>query len=130
MTPRGPRPYRGRDVIGMARILVVALLFAVGVGLAAGALPGYPYPTVWGTVINILDGNRIAVQVVGSSTGDWIVGSIETVRYLSSYASATEATICGAVATQVNYQMTFGRLVYLEFDQAMRDLDGTLAAYV
>ncbi len=26
--------------------------------------------------------------------------------------------------------MTFGRLVYLEFDQAMRDADGTVAAYV
>jgi hypothetical protein len=114
----------------MARILVAALLLAIGVGLTAGALPGYPYPTVWGTVINVLDGNRIAIQVVDSSTGDWIIGSIETVRYLGSYASATEATICGAVATQVNYQMTFGRLVYIEFDQFMRDLDGTLAAYV
>ncbi len=114
----------------MARILVVGMLVVIGVGLTAGALPGYPYPTVWGTVINVLDGNRIVVSIVGSSTGDWIVGSMETVRYLGSYASATEATFCGAVATQVNYQMTFGRLVYLEFDQQLRDPDGTVAAYV
>ena len=114
----------------MARILVVGMLVVIGVGLTAGALPGYPYPTVWGTVINVVDGNRIVVSIVGSSTGDWIVGSMETVRYLGSYASATEATFCGAVAAQVNYQMTFGRLVYLEFDQQLRDPDGTVAAYV
>ncbi|MCI0479946.1 thermonuclease family protein, partial [Candidatus Uhrbacteria bacterium] len=58
------------------------------------------------------------------------VGSTETVRYLGSYASAAADTPCGAVAAQVNYQMTFGNLVYLEFDEVMRDPDGTLVAYV
>lgn len=114
----------------MVRAVVVALLFALGVGLSVGALPGYPYPTVWGTVTAVPDGNRIVIEVVGASVEGWIVGSTETVRYLGSYASPTEATPCGAVATQVNYQMTFGRLVYLEFDKEMRDADGILLAYV
>lgn len=114
----------------MRAILVVTCLLVLGIGLSAGALPGYPYPTVWGTVINVLGGNQIVLEVVGASTPDWIVGSQETVRYLGSYASRTEATICGAIATQVNYQMTFGRLVYLEFDQTLRDADGVLLAYV
>jgi len=114
----------------MARTFLIGILLLVGAGLTAAALPGYPYPTVWGTVVNVLDGNRISIQVVGSSTPGWIVGSTETVRYLGSYADPATATTCGAVAAQVNYQMTFGRLVYLEFDQQMRDSDGTLAAYV
>ena len=114
----------------MAKVVMVGALLLIGVGLSAVALPGYPYPTVWGTVVNVVDGNRITIQVVGASTEGWIPGSTETVRYLGSYASPTDATTCGAVATQVNYQMTFGRLVYLEFDQQMRDSDGTLAAYV
>ncbi len=114
----------------MVRTAVIALVVALGVGLSVGALPGYPYPTVWGTVTEVLDGNRIVIKIVGASDESWIVGSTETVRYLGSYASATEATTCGAVATQVNYQMTFGRLVYLEFDQVLRDSEGTLLAYV
>jgi hypothetical protein len=85
---------------------------------------------MWGTVINVVDGNRIVVEVVGSTAGDWIVGSQETVRYLGSYASPATETVCGAVAAQVNYQMTFQRLVYIEFDQVLRDADGTLLAYV
>jgi endonuclease YncB( thermonuclease family) len=122
--------YCGLEVIDMRAIPAVAFLLVLGIGLSAGALPGYPYPTVWGTVINVLDGNQIVVEVVSASTPDWIVGSQETVRYLGSYASPTEATICGAIATQVNSQMTFGRLVYLEFDQTLRDADGVLLAYV
>jgi endonuclease YncB( thermonuclease family) len=123
-------PYRSGEVMGMAKAAWVGVLLAVCVGLSAAALPGYPYPTVWGTVVNVIDGNRITVQIVGASTRGWIAGSTETVRYLGSYASPTEETICGAIATQVNYQMTFSRLVYLEFDEQMRDADGTLAAYV
>jgi endonuclease YncB( thermonuclease family) len=114
----------------MRAIPAVAFLLVLGIGLTASALPGYPDPTVWATVINVLDGNQIVVEVVGASTPDWIVGSQETVRYLGSYASPTEETTCGAIATQVNFQMTFGRLVYLEFDQMLRDADGVLLAYV
>lgn len=111
-------------------MIAVALLLSAWLGLSAAALPGYPYPTVWGTVTNVLDGNRIVVAIVGSTTGQWIPGSVETIRYLGPYASAAGATTCGALAAQVNYQMTFGRLVYLEFDEALRDADGTVAAYV
>ncbi len=114
----------------MAKTIVLALTLTLTIGFAVGALPDYAYPTVWGTVVGVIDGNRITVQIVGSTGGDWIVGSTETVRYLGSYASAVAETPCGAVAAQVNYQMTFGRLVYLEFDQVLRDPDGTLAAYV
>ena len=105
----------------MAKTIVLALTLTLTIGFAVGALPDYAYPTVWGTVVGVIDGNRITVQIVGSTGGDWIVGSTETVRYLGSYASAVAETPCGAVAAQVNYQMTFGRLVYLEFDQVMRD---------
>ncbi len=114
----------------MMRIVTAALLLMVGLGLSTAALPGYAYPTVWGTVTGVPDGNRIVIEVVGSTAGDWIVGSVETVRYLGSYASPAAETTCGAVAASVNYQMTFQRLVYLEFDQVLRDLDGTLLAYV
>ncbi len=114
----------------MVKAFVVGLLATICVGLAAGALPGFPYPTVWGTVINVLDGNRIVIEVVDSTAGDWIANSVETVRYLGSYASPADVSMCGAIATSVNYQMTFGKLVYLEFDQALRDPDGTLLAYV
>ncbi len=114
----------------MAKVLLVAVVVACGIGFSAGALPGYPYPTVWGTVVNVLDGNRIQVSIVGSVAGDWIPGSMETVRYLGSTAEPAAATTCGALAAQVNYQMTFGRLVYLEFDQVVRDSDGTVVAYV
>ncbi|MDD5265029.1 MAG: hypothetical protein PHU43_09375 [Candidatus Bipolaricaulis sp.] len=114
----------------MNRMIACALLLAVSVGLSAAALPGYPCPTVWGTVTNVVDGNRIVVEIVGSTTGQWIPDSSETIRYLGSFAPSAGASACGAVAAQVNYQMTFGRLVYLEFDQALRDPDGTVAAYV
>jgi endonuclease YncB( thermonuclease family) len=114
----------------MAKMLLVALVLALGIGFSAGALPGYPYPTVWGTVVNVVDGNRIVIAVVGSTTGEWIPGSSETVRYIGAYVSPTDGTDCSLVAPQVNYQITFGRLVYLEFDQQMRDADGTIAAYV
>ncbi len=113
----------------MRKMILVAFLIAAGLGLSASALPGYPYPTVWGTVMQVLDGNQIVVQVVGSTAADWIVGSQETVRYIGSYADSPDV-MCGAVAAQVNYQMTFGRLVYLEFDQALRDTDGVVLAYV
>jgi endonuclease YncB( thermonuclease family) len=117
-------------VKNMKRGIVLTCAVLVAVGVAANALPGFPYPTVWGTVTNVLDGNRIVVEIVGASTTDWIVGSTETVRYLGSYASPVDEAICGAVAAQANYQMTFGRLVYLEFDQQLRDSEGTLLAYV
>lgn len=113
----------------MRRVVIVAILITVSVGLSSLALPGYPYPTVWGTVTRVLDGNQIVVQVIGSTTGEWIPGSQETVRYIGSYADPSDIT-CGAVAQQVNYQMTFGRLVYLEFDQTLRDSDGAVLAYV
>lgn len=114
----------------MARVLTVAAAIALALGVVASALPGYPFPSVWGTVTNVIDGNRIVIEIVGSTAGDWIVGSTETVRYLGSYASPAAATVCGAIATQVNYQMTFGRLVYVEFDQTIRDPDGAIPAYV
>lgn len=118
------------EVIDVKRMIAAAVLLVVSLGLSAAALPGYPYPTVWGTVTNVLDGNRIVVEIIGSTTGQWIPGSSETIRYLGSYAPPAGVSACGAVAAQVNYQMTFGRLVYLEFDQALRDPDGTVAAYV
>jgi len=114
----------------MRKIVVSVVLVAVSVGFSAWALPGYPYPTVWGTAVNVVDGNRIVVEIVGATDPGWIVGSQETVRYLGSYADPADATLCGALAAQVNYQMVFGRLVYLEFDQMLRDADGTLTAYV
>lgn len=114
----------------MARAVVVALAIAIGVGLYVGALPGYPYPTVWGTVVNVIDGNQIVVQIAGSSAGDWIVGSLETVRYLGSYASPGGTSACDMAAPSINYQMTFQQLVYLEFDQVIRDAEGKLLAYV
>jgi endonuclease YncB( thermonuclease family) len=114
----------------MRAIPAVAFLLVLGIGLSAGALPGYPYPTVWGTVINVLDGNQIVVEVVGATTPDWIVGSQETVRYLGSYASPGSDTACSMAAPSINYQMTFGRLVYLEFDAILRDPDGVVLAYV
>lgn len=114
----------------MRKIILAAVLATIAVGFSAWALPGYPNPTVWGTVLNVIDGNQIVVQVVGSSDPAWIVGSQETVRYIGSYADPVDATDCGAVATQVNYQMVFGRLVYLEFDQKLRDSDGAVLAYV
>jgi endonuclease YncB( thermonuclease family) len=114
----------------MARALGLSLLLLIGVGFAAGALPGYDYPSAWGTVIDVIDGNTIVVRIVGAATEGWITGSVETVRYLGSYADPADATTCGAVARQLNYQMTFGRLVYLEFDQTLRDTDGTVLAYV
>ena len=113
----------------MRKMILVALLIAAGLGLSASALPGYPYPTVWGTVIQVLDGNQIVIQVVGSTNNEWIAESQETVRYIGSYADSPDVG-CGGVAAQVNYQMTFGRLVYLEFDQALRDSDGVVLAYV
>jgi endonuclease YncB( thermonuclease family) len=114
----------------MLRSITVALVLVAAAALGAVALPGNPYPTVWGTVIQVIDGNTIVVEVVGASDEGWIAGSTETVRYLGSYASPTTETTCGAIATQVNYQMTFGRLVYLEFDASLRAPDGALLAYV
>ena len=113
----------------MRKTVLIAFLIAGSLGLSASALPGYPYPTVWGTVMQVLDGNQIVVQIVGSTNNDWIAESQETVRYIGSYADSPDV-MCGAVAAQVNYQMTFGRLVYLEFDQALRDSDGVVLAYV
>ena len=113
----------------MRKMVLVAFVIGASLGLSASALPGYPYPTVWGTVMQVLDGNQIVVQIVGSTTREWILGSQETVRYIGSYTDSPDV-ICGAIATQVNYQMTFGRLVYLEFDQALRDTDGVVLAYV
>lgn len=114
----------------MAKALALSLLLLIGVGFAAGALPGYDYPSVWGTVINVMDGNTIVVRIIGAATEGWITGSVETVRYIGSTADPADATTCGAVARQLNYQMTFGRLVYLEFDQTLRDTDGAALAYV
>jgi hypothetical protein len=114
----------------MRKIILSVVLAAISVGFSAWALPGYPYPTVWGTAVNVVDGNRIVVEIVGATDPGWIVGSQETVRYLGCYADPADATLCGAIAAQVNYQMVFGRLVYLEFDQMLRDADGTLTAYV
>ncbi len=107
--------------MNMKRGIALTCVVLLAVGVAANTLPGLPYPTVWGTVINVLDRSRIVIQIVGST---------ETVRYVGSYASPVEETTCGAVAAQVNYQMTFGRLIYLEFDQELRDAEGTLLAYV
>jgi hypothetical protein len=73
-------------------------------------------PTVWGEVIQVLDGNRIVVVISGSFTGGWTAGSQEPVRYIGCFASGTYETPCGVAATQVNYQMVMGRTVYLESD--------------
>jgi endonuclease YncB( thermonuclease family) len=113
----------------MRRIVLLMVLVVAAAGPTTWALPAYPYPTVWATVIDVLDANQILVQIVGSNATGWIAGSQETVRYLGGYANPADPT-CGPVATQVNYQMVFGRLVYLEFDQVLRDEDGTLLAYV
>jgi endonuclease YncB( thermonuclease family) len=114
----------------MGRAVAVSLLVALTFGLAAAGLPGYDYPSAWATVIDVPDGNTIVVRIVGAAAEGWIMGSVETVRYLGSVADPAGATVCGTAARQLNYQMTFGRLVYLEFDQAVRDSDGAVLAYV
>ena len=114
----------------MSKALALSLLVVSALSLTAAALPGYEYPSIWGTVINVIDGNTIVVQIVGAATPGWITGSVETVRYLGSYADPADATVCGSVARQLNYQMTYGRLVYLELDQTVRDADGAVLAYV
>jgi endonuclease YncB( thermonuclease family) len=114
----------------MSRLLAVSLLLVFGLGLGVAALPDPAYPSIWGTVVNVVDGNTIVVQIVGGIAPDWVNGSVETVRYLGSLADPADATVCGSVARQLNYQMTFGRLVYLELDQAVRDAEGAVLAYV
>ena len=114
----------------MRKMVCLLVVIVVASGFAASALPGYPYPSVWGTVVSVIDGNQIVIEIVGASDPAWIVGSEETVRYIGSCADPTTATVCGAIATQVNYQMVFGRLVYLEFDEQLRDVDGAVLAYV
>lgn len=111
------------------RKVVLAVLLVVLLSLSAVALPATPNPTVWAEVIQVIDGNRIVVQISGALAGQWIVGSQEPVRYIGSWAPGPYETPCGAVAAQVNYQMVMGRTVYLEFDQQLRDPDGTLLAY-
>ena len=91
----------------MLRPIMIALLLVAAATLAASALPGYPYPTVWGTVTQVVDGNTIVIEVVGASDEGWIAGSTETVRYLGSYASPTAETFCGAVATPAATTRTF-----------------------
>lgn len=114
----------------MRRLVLAAVLVLGCISWSAWALPGFPYPTAWATVLNVIDGNQIVVEIVGSTDPGWISGSRETVRYIGSYADPSDGTICGAIATQVNYQMVFDRLVYLEFDEALRDEDGAVLAYV
>lgn len=113
----------------MKKIIVTFIVLLTGMVMSVAALPGYPYPVVWGTVLNVVDGNTIQVEIVSSTTGEWIPGSQEMVRYLGSYVDMADVS-CWAVAAQVNYQVTFGRLVYLEFDEQLRAADGTLLAYV
>lgn len=114
----------------MRKGFALSLLLAVLLAVAAHALPGGPYPSVWANVAEVLDGNTIVVSVVGSDIPDWIAGSVETVRYIGSLAEGSMDSFCGALAREVNRQMTLGRLVYLEFDDALRDADGALLAYV
>ncbi len=114
----------------MKRAFVAGLLLIAGIGLVSSALPGYPYPSVWATVVNVIDGDTIVVSIVGADTEGWIVGSTETVSYIGVDADEQMESFCGALATQVNYQMTFDRLVYLEFDATLRDSEGTVLAYV
>jgi endonuclease YncB( thermonuclease family) len=130
MDDSGSNILGSREVIGMRRTLLAGVLIVTGLGFAANALPGYSYPSVWCTVADVLDGDTIVVTIVGADTEGWIVGSTETVHYIGIDADEQMESFCGALATQVNYQMTFGRLVYLEFDASLREPDGTLLAYV
>lgn len=111
----------------------VALLSFSLVALAcaqAQAMPGGPLPSVWANVTQVLDGNTIVVSIAGADVPGWIVGSVETVRYIGSLTDGAMDSFCGALANEVNRQMTLDRLVYLEFDEALRDPEGRLLAYV
>ena len=78
----------------MRWVLALSVSLVLAAGLAAGALPGFPLPTVWATVSDVVDGNTIVIAIVGADTPGWIVGSTETVRYIGSQADGAMDTFC------------------------------------
>lgn len=82
----------------MGKLGLAAVLGHGSIRGSVGTLPGFPHPSVWATVLAVLDGNRVGVQIVGSTDLGWIAGSRETVRYLASHADPADATVCRAAA--------------------------------
>jgi len=114
----------------LMRIVWLALLFLVG--WSSLAIPPYPAPTVKATVVRVVDGDTIEVQVTDVAEGapsDIAPGERLTVRYIGVDAPELSQEN-GPLAQSLNAFLVEGKDVYLEFDEALRDQYGRYLAYV
>ncbi len=114
----------------MARIVSLAMLFLVG--WSSLAIPPYPAPTVKATVVRVVDGDTIEVQVTritGGAPPDIAPGARLTVRYIGVDAPELSQEN-GPLAQSLNAFLVEGKDVYLEFDETVEDQYGRYLAYV